>query len=322
MTPENPNAGNSKKSTGSNKLLLHIGAIATIVAWGSSFVMTKVIIDNGNDSLTPTEAYVYRILLAYILMVLLSHKKLMCRTTRDELTMLVAGMCAGSVYFIAENYALQYTLVSNVSLITTTSPLLTALLLGLVYKNEKPTRGILIGSLIALTGVGLVIFNSSFSLEINPLGDLLALGAAMSWAIYSIVLRRVFVTYDIMFITRKMFFYGFSTALIFMLVMHEPTHLHALAQTKVWVNLVGLGVVCSVLAFIVWNIAIKRLGTVTTSNYLYFQPVVTLIVAAVVLGEVITWIGYTGCALILLGVVASDLLDKSSAANFFKIKRK
>lgn len=152
----------------------HLGAILTIIAWGVSFVSTKVLLDHG---LQPTEVYVYRTLLAYLMVLCVCHKRIFSNSLRDELLFVACGLCAGSLYFIAENTALEYTLVSNVSLIVTLAPLLTTLLVGAIYKSEKPGKGVLIGSLIALTGVGFVIFNSSFVLDVKPLGDLLSLAA-------------------------------------------------------------------------------------------------------------------------------------------------
>lgn len=295
-----------------NSLLIHIGAIFAVTAWGLSFVMTKVLLDNG---LGPVAAYVYRMVIAYALMVLLSHNRMWCRNLRDELLFVLMGMCAGSIYFISENTALEYTLVTNVSLITTASPLLTAMLVGFVYKNEKPSRGVILGSFIALLGVGLVVFNSAVKLQLNPLGDFLALLAALSWAVYSIVLRRLNATYDVVFITRKMFFYGLITAVPFMLVKGEALALDALANPVVWGNLLGLGLMCSVVAFVVFNEAVKRLGAVTASNYLYFQPIVTLIFSVIILNEAVSFIGYAGCGLILLGVFLSDYLSRPHKLN-------
>lgn len=313
MKTDNTDLKNKTLASGlrSNLLLLHLGAIIAVGAWGASFVMTKVLLDNG---LGPVESYAYRILLAYLLMLLLSHNRLLARSLRDEVLFVVCGMCAGSIYFIAENTALQYTLTSNVSLITTTAPLITAMLAGAIYKSERPGKGMYIGSLVALLGVALVIFNSSMDLQVNPLGDFLALAAAFSWAVYSLVVRKLNATYDVMFITRKMFFYGLITTLPFMFFQADPFDFEVLKNPLVWGNLLALGVVCSIICFLVWNEAIKRLGTVTTSNYLYFQPVVTLVMSYIVLGEHITIVGYTGCGLILLGVYLSDYLSKARKA--------
>lgn len=295
---------NSKFKISQGSLLwYHIGAILTITAWGVSFVSTKVLLDHG---LQPTEVYVYRTLLAYILILCVCHKRIFSNSLRDELLFVACGLCAGSLYFIAENTALEYTLVSNVSLIVTLSPLITTLLVGAIYKSEKPGKGVLAGSLVALIGVGFVIFNSSFVLDVKPLGDLLSLAAALSWAVYSLVLRKLNAFYSVMFISRKTFFYGMVTALPFLFMQSSHTPLTVFMDTDVWTNFMFLGVFCSMLAFIIWAWVNKGLGAIKANNYLYFQPIVTLVASALLLGEKVSLIGYTGCGLILVGVWVSD----------------
>ena len=186
-----------------NLLLYHVGAAVAVIGWGVSFISTKVLLDNG---LHPIEIYIYRFALAYVALLLFCHDRIMSNSWRHELTFMLSGLFGGSIYFISENVALEYTLVSNVSLITSLSPLLTVLLIGFVYRSDRPGKETILGSIIAFLGVGLVIFNSSFSLSINPLGDLLSLLAAMSWAIYSIVIKKLNPLYSALFITRKTFF--------------------------------------------------------------------------------------------------------------------
>ena len=286
-----------------NTLWFHLGAFLTVSAWGVSFVSTKVLLENG---LNPVEIYVYRFLLAYLLLLMFNHRRLFANNLRDEALFAACGLCGGSIYFIAENTALEYTLVSNVSLITTLAPLITTLGIGALYRSERPTRGVVMGSMIAFVGVGFVIFNSSFSVDIKPLGDLLALSAALSWAVYSIVLRKLSAFYTVMFITRKTFFYGLLTAIPFYLEQPAHSTLEVFGSWDVSLNFLFLGVFCSMLAFLLWAWCVQGLGAITTNNYLYFQPVVTLIASALLLGEKVTFIGYTGCALILIGVYVSD----------------
>ena len=183
-------------------LLGHLGAVVAVSMWGYSFVSSKVLLENG---MGPTQIYVCRFILAYLLILLLSHKRLFSDSWRDELSFATCGLCAGSIYFIAENTALEYTLTTNVSLLTSMSPLITALLAGMVYKTEKIGRGMIAGSMIAVCGVACVVFNSSSALEIRPLGDFLSLAAAFSWSVYSLILRRLNVVYDVWFISRKTF---------------------------------------------------------------------------------------------------------------------
>ena len=278
-----------------------------MTAWGASFVSTKVLLDNG---LHPAEIYIYRFLLAYLLILTVCHKQIFSNSWRDELLFATCGLCAGSIYFIAENTALEYTLATNVSLITSLSPILTTMIIGFLYKSERPGRGFITGSFLAFMGVGLVIFNSSFVIKVNPIGDMLSLLAAVSWAIYSVVLRRLNTTYTVMFISRKTFFYGVLTALPFLAISPDLAPMETLTRPAVWGNLLFLGLFASMFAYVIWAQAIKVLGPVKASNYLYFQPIITLIASAWFLGETISFIGYAGCTLIIVGVWLSEWLER------------
>ena len=291
----------------SKALWYHLGALLTVTAWGVSFVSTKVLLEH---RINPTEVYVVRTLLAYLLVLCVCHKRIFSNSLRDELLFVSCGLCAGSLYFIAENTALEYTLVSNVSLIVTLSPLITTLLVGAIYKNERPGKGVLMGSLIAFLGVGCVIFNSSFVLDVKPLGDLLSLSAAVCWSVYSLVLRKLSAFYTVMFISRKTFFYGMVTAIPFLIAIPEHTPLDVYLQFDVWSNFLFLGVFCSMIAFIIWAFTVKGLGAIKANNYLYVQPIITLIASALLLSEKVSIVGYVGCSLILLGVWISDRMSR------------
>lgn len=295
--------------------ITHAGALFTVCCWGLSFVATKVIMDGAitPTPLSPTEAYLYRFIIAYAVILLLCHKKLFCDNLKDEMLMLLCGMTSGSIYFIAENTALELTYTSNVSLLTSTSPLLTVIIVGLLYKSERPGLGTIIGSCIAFAGVGCVIFNSSTSIDIQPLGDMISMGAALSWAFYSLIVRKLNVVYDAMFITRKTFFYGIVTAFPFLFSEREiynPIAVFSNGWPVVDGCLLFLALFPSVIAFYLWAITIKRLGPINANNYMYLQPVVTVIASAFILGEKVSLLGYIGFLLILLGLSSGYYLEK------------
>lgn len=276
--------------------------------WGVSFVSTKVLLNLG---MQPVEIYIYRFTLAYLLIWAIKRTRLMSNSWRDEGLFLLCGLLAGSVYFLAENFALRYTLVTNVSLLTSTSPLITFVLVGMLYRSERPGQGMLLGSGVAFLGVACVIFNSSFSLEINPLGDILALAGAVSWSLYSLILKQLNANYDVWFITRKTFFYGVLTSLPFLWI--EPpryTLVEFFHAPEAMANVAFLGIGASLIAYILWAMTVKKVGAVKANNYIYLQPIITLVVSAVALGERVSWVGYTGCALILAGLWLGDYLTR------------
>ena len=215
------------------------------------------------------------------------------------------------MFFISENTAVQYTLVSNVSLITTTSPLLTVMIVAALYKTQRPTGGFIFGSIMAFLGVACVIFNSSFTAQLNPLGDMLAVVSAVVWAVYCVLLRPLGSVYSSWFISRKVFFYGIITALPFLAVEPHLTPIMEIVTSRsMLLNFGFLGLVCSLLAYVLWAVCVSRLGSVKSGNYLYISPIVTLILSAWLLNEPITLIGVIGCVMILGGVILSEKLGR------------
>lgn len=293
------------------KYWYHIIAIFTVIVWGTTFVSTKILIGYG---LSPVEIFLYRFVLAYIGIWFFCPRTLFANSKKDELLCAAAGLTGGALYFVFENTALGITLASNVSLIVCTSPIFTALLTFLFYKKEPLRPRLITGSLVALVGMALVVFNGSFILRINPLGDMLTVLAALSWAFYGIILKQLNGRYSTLFITRKVFFYGIITMLPFSLMDSATFTPSLLINPVIASNLIFLGLIASLLCFIAWNSAVKELGVVQTSNYIYFVPLVTLLTSAIVIDEHITIVALFGSVFILLGVYVAE--------NGFKLKFK
>lgn len=294
------------------KLLGNLAALITVSAWGSSFLATKVLLEQGH--FTPVETFVYRFALAYILMLALSFRQIRSNSWKDELQLALCGICSITIFFILENYALLRTTAGNVSLLSGISPIMTAVLMALVY-HTRISKGVVIGSVVAIAGVVCVIFAPTITLglgfEINPVGDLMALGSAFTWAIYSVMIKRLTPLYSTFFITRKMFFYGVITAIPLILIDPAPTHLSLLfdlAQPKYLLNMLFLVVVCSMMGYVLWNESMKIIGPVTANNYIYLQPLVTMVLAWFLFGEAIYPLGYVGCLLVIGGLVIADKL--------------
>ena len=302
--------------TGYLNLLGHIGAIACVIAWGFSFISTKALMVDGE--FTPVEMFTYRFAVAYIILLLITiNKAPFSHPWRDELRFAICGICSGSLYFITENFALENTAAANVSLLASISPLFTTALVAAIYKT-RIKGGVLIGSFIAIIGVGFIILSSANGLEIHPLGDLLAISAALSWAIYGLIIKPLLPYYNGFYISRKLFFYGVLTSLPLIFIQNEPLHLGLLIdfqQPKFLINFLFLVIVCSVAAYVIWNETMKILGPVTTNNYLYAQPLVTMIAGAIWLSEPLTLFGCIGCFLIIGGLVITDHLPSLSKSK-------
>lgn len=281
----------------------HALALASIIIWGTTFVSTKILLVNG---LTPEAVLFFRFLMAYLAIWAIGSRTLFAKNWKDEMLFLAAGVFGGSLYFVSENTALGITLASNVALIVSTAPILTAVLARLFLKGVRLRRNLIGGSLVALAGVALVVFNGRFVLKIQPLGDFLSFLSALSWAVYSLVLKRLSATYGTLFITRKVFFYGLLTLLPVFYFRPLPLEAAVLFRPVVVLNLLFLGLLASLLCYIMWNTAVKRLGAVRTTSYIYVVPLVTSVTSAAVIDERITWLASAGALLILSGVYLAE----------------
>ena len=284
-------------------LWVYVAAIAIIVVWGCTFVQTKILINAG---LRPDEIFFLRFVVAYLLMVPFAGKRLFLDDWKDELVALSLGITGGSLYFVTENYALAYGYCSNVALIVCLTPLVTTLIVGCFYPSERIGKSGVLGSLVALAGMALVVFNGNFILKLSPLGDVLALGACLCWALYSLAIKCLHGKYGNMLVTRKVFGYGLLT--IMPLLLYKGLNISAVIDggAVVWGNLLFLACVASMLCFLGWNWCLARLGTVRATNLLYLNPVVAISSSAIVLGERVTWLAIVGALLILLGLACLD----------------
>lgn len=277
----------------------HLMAIFTATVWGVTFVSSKVLLEAG---FTPALIMVIRFVIAYGCLLPFWRGKIFCDTVRDELMMVALGITGGSLYFLLENSALLYTQASNVAIIIAATPLLTTLAVQFISRQERASKRFYAYSLLAMAGVALVVFNGEFILKLNPLGDLLTLGASVMWVIYSILILKMEGHYHPLMITRKIFLYGVLTLAPYLIVEGCDITWAVFREPVVVGNLLFLGVVASLICYWAWNVVLEKLGAIKATNYLYLNPIVALITSWLVLSERITALAIVGTALILVGM--------------------
>ncbi len=292
----------------------HLLALAVVAVWGVTFVSTKVLIGAG---MQPAAIFVCRFILAYIglwIYTILARKPYQIwNGWKDELVFLILGITGGSFYFLTENTALAYTQASNVAFLVCSAPLFTAIFTILYSRFGKSrfARGLeevrlgwplVGGTLLALVGMALMVFDGK-KVQFSAAGDLLAIGAALCWAVYSLFMGQITREYGTFTATRKVFFYGLVTILPFLGGCRDSFSAEILSQTVVWTNLLFLGFIASLVCFLVWNLVIDKLGNVTSTNYVYLNPIFTLISAMALLGERMTLVAAIGSIAILVGVI-------------------
>ena len=290
----------------------HLAALVTILIWGTTFISTKVLL----RALGPVEILFLRFLLVYAALWLVWPRPLAVADRRREWTFAAAGLCGVTLYYLLENFALEHTLASNVGVIISIAPFFTALFSFFFSQGEHPSPQFFAGFLLAIAGIALIGLNSRAAFSLNPAGDLLAVAAAVVWAAYSILTKRIgSFGYGTVPATRRVFFYG----LLFMLPALGLLGFRArpadLLAPEIFLNLLFLGLGASALCFVTWNFAVRVLGPVKTSVYIYIVPVVTALASALLLGERLTPLSGCGMALTLGGLFLSERRPRTARAR-------
>jgi drug/metabolite transporter (DMT)-like permease len=280
----------------------HLAALITILIWGTAFVSTRVLLTD----FQPIEIIFYRFVIGAIALFFAYPRRLKVASRKEEFIFAAAGLCGVVLYFLLENIALMYTAASNVGVIITVSPFFTALLANWLLDGEKLRANFFIGFIIAIAGIVLISFNGITVLALNPIGDILALSAAIVWSVYSILLRKIGdFGYNTVQTTRRIFCYGLVILVPALLFFSFEFGFERFTQPVNVFNILFLGLGASALCFATWNLAVQTLGAVKTSIYIYVVPVITVVASVIVLSERVTWMSALGTVLALAGLFIS-----------------
>lgn len=286
----------------------HISAIVTIIIWGTTFVSTKILLED----FQPIEILFFRFILGLLALYIAYPHFLIVKNKKEEITFLFAGLSGVCLYYLLENIALTYTLASNVGVIISIAPFFTAFLTLFFAKTEERFNiRFFIGFILAIAGIYLISFSGNTDVQINPIGDLLAVLAAVVWAIYSVLSRKISsYGYNVVQTTRRIFIYGILFMIPSLFAFDFKLQLSRFVEVQNLINILFLGFGASALCFVTWNMAVKILGAVKTSVYIYLVPVITIITSVIVLKEKITvWI-VIGTIMTLFGLFISEYRKK------------
>lgn len=281
----------------------HMAALLTIFIWGTTFIATKILL----HSFTPVEILFFRFFIGYLALWAVMPRRLKVKGMGEELYFLAAGLCGVTLYFLLENFALTFTLAANVGVIISIAPFFTALFGWLFLKGERPGARFLAGFVIAIAGVCLISFRGGQGPQVNPLGDGLAVIAAVVWAAYGTLTKKIsYFGYGTIKTTRRTFFYGLLLMIPVLAFGEFRLGPERFVPGPDLYYLLFLGLGASALCFVTWNYAVKVLGPVKTSAYIYLVPVITVTTSVAVLQEKINGMAVCGIALTLAGLILSE----------------
>lgn len=295
-------------------------ALVTVLIWGVTFVSTKVLL----EGCSPIEILFFRFALGFAALWAIRPRLLRVAGWRDELLFVAAGACGVTLYFLMENIALVYTTASNVGVIVAVAPLFTGLIASLVLREGTLGRRFFLGFALAIAGIALISFvggagapadaEAADAGGLGLVGCLLALLAAIVWAVYSNISKRISARgYGTVLATRRTFFWGLAFMLPCLpLLGFAPDWSFVLTPLALG-NLVFLGLGASALCYVMWNTAVRELGPVKTTAYIYLVPVVTIATSVAILGEPLTPAIVAGALLTIAGLVISELKSRAVA---------
>ncbi len=285
----------------------HLSAVFTIVVWSSTFVATKVLL----QQFSPIEIIFFRFLLGWGFLWLIRPKRLVVGSRKLELLFALAGLTGVTLNYLLETFALLYSQASTLAVIVSTAPLFVGILSVFVLK-QRVAWNFIVGFFVSITGIVLISFPDRFDLQISLTGTLLGIAVAFVWAIYSILTEKLGAHgFDVILTTRRTFFYGILFMLPFAAFYGVGEHASLWLRPQNLLLLLYLGVVACAVSYITWNYAVNVIGSVKSNLYFYAGPVVTIVFSVCFLHEKVTGRSALGMLLTIAGVVLSgDFLKK------------
>lgn len=277
-----------------------LAQLVVVALWASTFIVTKATLVH----VSPL-AFIF---VRFGLMTLLAFGVLLVRRPSghrgirraDWGRFLLAGLSGYTLYQLGFVFSLANTSPFSSSLLIALVPLFTILIL--TAAGERPPARAWLGVAVAVSGVGLFLTDKLGGGDGNFRGDLLSLGAAVSFAVYGIANRRLVAAYPPETYTA----YTVLAGTVPLLLISTPA---ALAQDwgrvsiAGWVGLIYMVIFPVYVAYMLWNFAIARRGAAAATSFSLLVPVVSGALSALIFAERFGPLKILGAALVLAGLV-------------------
>lgn len=279
------------------KLLASAGLLLVTVIWGSTFVIMKT----SMDGITPMYLLAYRFTVAVIGLVIVFWKKIKT-ITRNEIKY---GSILGVMLFISyyfQTYGLKYTTASKNAFITTLYVIIVPFLHWL-FNKVKPAKNNIIAAVIAV--IGLALLSLKGDLTVN-FGDFLTFICGIFYALHMVFVDRYTTSYDPIKLTIVQMTAGGVCYWIVALLFEGPCDLSVFADTELLLSVLYLGVISSMICYLLQIVGQTYLSPSTSSILLSFESVFGLIFAVIFLKEEITVKMLIGCALMFGAAILAE----------------
>ena len=290
-----------------NKYIGILLATIAAVIWAGNFVIARGV----NQQIPPITLAFFRWSLATLLMLPIALKKFKSEIhiLKKHKSYLFWVALTGITLFNTCLYISgHYTTAINMALISTTSSPIFATTLAILFIGERINKYRVMGMMVCLSGVLLLISKGSLQTLLSftfSLGDLWALAGAFSFAVYNVLVRKKPAT--ISATTFLLAIFGLGTMLILPGFLLEQTSAAPIVWNKALVmSLIYLGAGTSVISFLCWNAAIKRIGAGTTVLFGNLIPIISTIEAVVFLNEPFQQIHMISAGIVIAGLILAN----------------
>lgn len=280
-----------------------LSALSAVIIWGGTFVATKIALTEVSPATIVWIRFGIGVLILGV--TVLARRQFALPSWSDLAYLALLGFLGVTFHQWLQATGLQTAQATTTAWIVASTPVFIALLGWLVLK-EKMGWARVGGIALAAVGVLLIVSKGNLSALIagreGTIGDFLVFISAINWAVYTILSRRELARHP----AARMMFYVMLMGWLFACIwifgfgpgLSEIPHLSA----KGWSAILMLGVFGSGLAYIAWYDALQALPASQLGVFLNIEPLVTLILAAPMIGEPITLISLIGGAIIIFGV--------------------
>ena len=292
--------------TSDNKLVPLDKALFAVVVWGASFIATKIAVGKEGGGVSPNTIVWLRFAMGVIILgwAVFARKQFKWITLKELGYFSLLGFLGITFHQWLQSNGLVTAQATTTAWIVATTPIFIALLGWLVLK-EKLGWFRLAGIALAASGVLLIVskgdLNSLTIGKFGTVGDYLVMISAINWAVFSVLSRDGLKDHP----AARMMFYVMTLGWIFISILFVAdsgfNEINRLTAPG-WTAVIFLGVFCSGIAYIFWYDALQEIPASRLGVLLYIEPLVAVVVAAIILGEAITLPALIGGAVILLGV--------------------
>lgn len=282
-------------------LTVDLGLLATAIIWGINFSVVKLVLQHLDPLGFNALRFPFAAVAVWVLLRATGRPALPPRS--EWLRVVGLGVVGHVVFQVAFIYGIDLTLTGNAALLLSTSPVW-VLLIASALGRERFNRAILLGVVATLAGMAILVTGGSQAVGGAGVGDLLVLGAALSWASFTVFGRRITKRRGALEVTG----WTLWAALPFIVGMGIPDLMRvdwSSVPARMWFATAYTGIFGIAIAYLLWSRGMKTIGQSRTAVYQNLVPVIALATAWMWLGETPTAQQLGGAAVILSGVAVA-----------------